>query len=98
MRLLSYLFGRESPPGHHGTIAVTAEALLGIFQLDGTQTLRMEGVPRDAKVDAMWVDPLTRTLFLSISSEELPTVTEGTVLPEVQVSIYVTHQVPVEVR
>ena len=97
MRLLSYLFGRETPSRRAATIEVTAEALLGLFQLDGTKTLRMEGVPEDAEVEAIWVDPLTRTLFLGITSAELPLVTEGTVPSSVHLSIYVTHQVPLEV-
>ncbi len=97
MRLLSYLFGREPPERRAATIQVTADALLGLFQLDGTQTLRMEGVPKDAKVEAMWVDESTQTLHMGITSEELPIVTEGTVVQPIYVSIYVTHQVPIEV-
>ncbi len=97
MRLLSYLFGREAPPERRvSTLEVTGEALLGLFRLDGTQTLRMEGVPGDAKVEAMWVDPLTQTLFLGLSSAEFPIITEGTAPSSIHVSIYVTHQVPVE--
>ncbi len=98
MKLLSYLFGREPPDRRAATIQVTADALLGLFQLDGTQTLRMEGVPADAKVEAMWVDQSTQTLHIGIVSEELPLVTEGSATQPIYVSIYVTHQVPQEVR
>ena len=99
MRLLSYLFGRESPPERRvSTLQVTAEALLGIFRLDGTQTLRMEGVPEDAKVESMWVDSLTQTLLLGLSSAEFPIVGEGMPMPSIQVSIYVTHQAPLEIE
>ncbi len=97
-RLLSYLFGRTPPERRAGTIAVTADALLGLFQLDGTKTLRMEGVPEDARVAGMWVDEGTQTLHIAIESKELPVVTEGIQIQPIYVTIYVTEQVPQEVR
>ncbi len=97
-RLLSYLFGRTPPERRAATIAITADALLGLFQLDGTKALRMEGVPEDAKVEAMWVDEFSQTLHIGIVSDELPIVVEGTVAQPVYVTVYVTEQVPQEVR
>ncbi len=97
-RLFSYFFGRNPPERRAATIVVTADALLGLFQLDGTKTLRMEGVPEDAKVEAMWVDESTQTLHIGIVSEALPIVTEGTVVQPIYVTVYMTKQVPQEVR
>ncbi|KKN41167.1 hypothetical protein LCGC14_0725970 [marine sediment metagenome] len=98
MQLLSHLFTRKAPVERRvQTVAITADALLGLFQLDGTRTLRMEGVPEDAKVEAMWVEPNTRTLVIAIASAEFALVTEGTIPPPIYVTIYVTEQVPQQV-
>lgn len=97
MSLLSYLFGRTPPERRVATIEVTADALLGLFQLDGTKTLRMEGVPEDAKVYSMWIDDATQILHIAIESKELPIVTEGTMPQSIYVTVYVTEQVPQEV-
>ena len=98
MRLLSYLFQREAPERRVCTIAVTGQALLGLLTLDGTSTLRMEGVPGDAKLETMWVDEATQTLHIAISSEEFEVVAEGNMPQSIYVSVFVTHQVPQEVR
>lgn len=95
MQLFSHLFKKEpSRENRIATIVVTAEALLGLLQLDGTKTLRMEGVPADAHVEAMWVNPDTRTLHIGIESEELCLVTEGALAPSICVTVYATEQVP----
>ena len=97
MRLLSYLFQKEPPKENRiAVIEVTAEALLGLFQLDGKRVLRMEGVPADARVEGMWVDNATRTLHICIESEECPLVTEGAAIPSIYVTVYVNERVPQE--
>ena len=97
MRLLSYLFKKESPKENRlAIIEVTAEALLGLFQLDGKSLLRMEGVPADARVQDMWVDNLSRTLYICIESEECPLVTEGSAISSICVTAQVTEWVPQE--
>lgn len=96
--LLSYLFGRIPQERRVGLIQVTADALLSIFQLDGTKTLRFEGVPKDAKVETMWVDPSSQILFIAITSEECPLITEGVMATSaIELSVYVTEQASQEV-
>ncbi len=98
MRLLSHLFQRQAPERRVRTIQVTGEALLGLFRLDGTSTLRMEGVPEDAKLETLWVESASQTLHIAISSSEFELVEEGNVPLPIYVSVYVTHQVPQEVH
>ena len=91
MTILSWLFGREPPERRVGTIAVTADVLLAVFQMDGTKAFRFEGVPKDARVETMWVDPASQILSIAISSEELPLVTEGVMATPISVTVYVTE-------
>jgi len=90
MALLSWILGREAPERRVQTIEVTAEALLGMFQLDGTKILRMDGVPKDAKAHSMWVDESRQVLQIAVESSEFPVVAEGTLPQSVQVLVYVT--------
>ena len=91
-RLFSYNFfpKKSSAERRVCTIAVTADALLGLFQLDGTRILQMTGVPDDAKVETMWVEPDNRTLFIAISSESFEPLPEGMIPTSISIDILVT--------
>ncbi len=98
MTILSWLFGREPPERRVGTIQVTADVLLGVFQMDGSKMIRVEGIPKDAKVETMWVDPASQILSIVISSEDLPLVTEGVAAMPITLTVYVAEPTSVGVE